>query len=106
MWKIRVQVRDQWCLMHKRGSTDCELPLQGAHIISQHHLKKRGLQAHLWDDRNGMLLCVRHHTRHDNWLERVPREQLPEGITGYCHELGITNLLDRQYPKKEEERNE
>lgn len=96
-WKVHLVVRDYDCLMAGEGA--CYGDRQGAHIISQHHLKKRHRGDRLWDLRNGMLLCERHHNRHDRHLQRVPREKLPKGISDFCEELGISYLLDKYYPK-------
>ena len=98
-WKVQLIVRDDGCIMHHGRCGNGNV--QGAHIISQQHLKRLGLSEFLWDTRNGMLLCAWHHNRHDRYLERVPRNQLPEGVEDFCEEHEIMYLLDKQYPKEE-----
>lgn len=52
----------------------------------------------LGDLRNGLCLCSYHHARHTNFVDRVPRRLLPEGVHDFAAELHIEWLLDREYP--------
>lgn len=72
--------------------------LQAAHVIA-----KRGLTgADKEDSRNGMVLCVYHHGRHDHWVERVPRALLPECAFEFVDATGLGWLLDKEYPLTKE----
>lgn len=73
--------------------------IQGHHLIEQKRLKSRGLEAHLWDVRNGMGICVYHHTRHGDYIQRIPRELLAPAAHEFAEEVGLTWLLDHLYPE-------
>lgn len=68
--------------------------LQAAHVIAKRDLMGDDKA----DARNGMVLCVYHHARHDHHVERVPRELLPAAAFAFVAESGLEWLLDREYP--------
>lgn len=73
--------------------------VEGHHVLAKRHLKKRGFTDRLWDTRNGMGLCVLHHDRHESYLQRVPYELVPAGAIEFADELGLTALLEHDYPE-------
>lgn len=68
------------------------------HVLPQQALKQEHLHAFLWDERNGIGLCDYHHTRHHNYIERVPRALVPAATTEFAYELELGWLLDAEYP--------
>lgn len=74
--------------------------LEAHHVIPKSKLKQEGFRDFriIWDERNGLCLCVFHHGRHTDWVQRVPREILPDGILEFVDELNLGWLLDREYP--------
>jgi 5-methylcytosine-specific restriction endonuclease McrA len=80
----------------------CDGPLQAAHVIPQQALKKRGLHHLLWDPANGAPLCYRHHRRHDNHTEKIPRSSLPAAALAWADTHGLTHVLERHWPVKGE----
>jgi hypothetical protein len=71
---------------------------QAHHLLPKRYLKREGLHAHLWDVRNGMALCAFHHERHENFVQRVPRQLLLPTAFEFADELGLGWLIDREYP--------
>lgn len=99
-WKQRVTMHG--CQIHD-DPAECEPPLQGAHVLPQQALKRRGLHAHLWDTRNGVGSCYRAHRRSDGALERFPREKIPPQADEFAQEHGLGWMLDNLYPRKAEQ---
>ncbi len=81
-----------------RGRSDMIRTIDGHHVIPQRHLKRAGLEEHLWDERNGLALCRWHHFQHENHRERLPRELIPDEAHDFALELGLDWLIDREYP--------
>lgn len=108
-WKLHV-VRRDGCIVHGRESailaerydpaSACELPLQGAHAVSQQHLRKRGLSHLAWHPGAGFGCCYRAHTRHDNRIQPIPFELLPQACIGFAVEHDLLHLLERYFPKE------
>lgn len=79
--------------------------VQGHHVISQQTLRKvaseRGLDvsAVLWDERNGIPVCESEHSAHTSAKKRIPRSCLPLAAFQFAAELGLTWLIERDYPK-------
>ncbi len=98
-WKARVcyQGRCQFTGWDK----PCDGPIQAAHVISKQALKRRGLQAFLWDVRNGVAACYQHHRRSDSGHARFPREMLPAAAEEFARELDLDWWLDRFYPSSD-----
>lgn len=69
--------------------------LQAAHVLPKSILSagEKG------DAYNGIVLCAFHHQRHDNWVQRVPRDLLPPGILAFAVRTGLEHRLDREYPR-------
>lgn len=82
-----------------RGVTLCSGKVRGHHIITQAALRSRGLFDRMWDRRNRMALCDRHHGRHHSGIERVPFDHVTAAAQAFAYELGLTYLLERYYPK-------
>lgn len=97
-WKIEVCAAG--CQIHDHPR-ECVGPVQGAHLISQQALKKRGLEAHLWDRRNGIAVCEKAHMRNDAAIERFPAARIPAEAWEFAAWLGLTYLLERTYGKRE-----
>lgn len=72
--------------------------IQGHHILPKNALKRRNLEEHLWDERNGVGLCEYHHGRHTNYVERMPRDLLPPVVYDFAAEIGVDYLIDYEYP--------
>lgn len=114
VWQRLVLMRDG-CFLHGKqsarnaelhafgdplaGPTECELPLQGAHLISQQALRKNALSEFAWDVRVGVGACYRAHRRHDNWVERWPYELLPARLHELAEEIGMTWWVEKHYRK-------
>ena len=81
---------------------DCEGYVEGHHILTQQQLRRRGLEGVLWDVRNGIGLCEKHHRRHHSRRAPVARNVLPECAFEFAadHQLGW--LIERYYPALEE----
>jgi len=76
----------------------CEPPLQAMHVVPKQTLKRRGLRHLLWCPENGVCGCYRIHRRHDNKIELIPRELLPERCIDFAVEHGLVDALDRHWP--------
>lgn len=70
--------------------------VQAHHVLTQQRLRNAGLDAHLWDPRNGIALCEYHHARHHNFTERVTRDMVA-GTEGFATEHGLMWMLDWDY---------
>lgn len=85
------------------------LVIDAHHVIAKRHLRQAvaglpGLEAQrvVWDARDALGLCRFHHSRHEAWVERVPRRLLPAGAFEFAAEHGLGWLFDREYPIDEE----
>lgn len=92
-WKRSVIDRDAACVVRH----DCEGELQAHHVVTQQHLRKRGLDC-AWDRRIGVTVCERAHRRHHSARERIPYESLPAEVVGFVTELVGPDYLVRYYP--------
>lgn len=74
--------------------------IEAHHVLPKQNLKREGLRSEWWDPRNGLGLCRLHHSRHTDWVQRIPRALLPAAVHDFAasHDLGW--LLDREYPKE------
>lgn len=74
--------------------------VEGHHVIPKQALKREGHGDKLWDVRNGVGLCSLHHANHEGHVPggRLPRTLLPSSAFDFAAELGLTWLLDREYP--------
>lgn len=92
-WKRAVISRDAGCVVYH----DCEGELQAHHVVSQQHLRKRGLGDWAWDRRIGVTVCERAHRRHHSARERISVDCLPSEVVGLVHALGLDWYLERYY---------
>lgn len=69
------------------------------HVLSKDVLKRTGQAAQLWDVRNGLVLCLLHHTRQEKAFQRVPLDLLGPDTLAFADEVGLRFLLeqDRRY---------
>lgn len=81
--------------------------VEGHHILPKRDIKQWALseglttadaQKYLWDERNGLPLCVDCHQRHETAFQRVPRRLLPDSAFEFAKEMDLDYLLDRYYP--------
>ena len=96
-WKRRVCLNG--CLVH-RNRDDCEGPLQAHHVITQQALRRRGLDAYLWDTRNGFCACEGTHRRHSLAVERICYDDLPYSAFQFANEHRLAWMIDRYYPRR------
>lgn len=92
-WRRRVVDRDVTCVLWH----ECEGDLHAHHVVTQQHLRKRGLSRHAWDRRIGLTVCERGHRRHHSALERIPVDVLPAEVVGFVTDLGLGWYLERYY---------
>ena len=83
------------------GTTFCSGSLQGHHIVEKRALRRRGLDEHLWDKRNRLSICDRHHAQHTTAHTRIPYSVIPAEAHEFAAELELTYLIDRYYPREE-----
>lgn len=89
--------RDCW-LAKLLGLTDCDGPIQRAHLIPKQRLKRAGLDhAAIWDPRVWRLMCWMHHHRFDTYFVRITRIQVPAETEEYALEHGFVWSLDRDF---------
>jgi hypothetical protein len=68
------------------------------HVVPARYLRRRGLHAHLWDERNKLWLgadCC--HAPHETRVRPLPRPFVPAETEEFAQELGLTHILDRLY---------
>lgn len=92
-WKRAVVSRDAACVVYHH----CEGELQAHHVITQQHLRKRGLGNVLWDRRIGVTVCEKAHRRHTLAIERIPRDCLPVEVETFVQSLELGWMLERYY---------
>lgn len=76
--------------------------MRGHHVIAKSTLRARGLVEYLWDRRNRMALCDRHHRRHHNRREPVPVELVSNDNWEFARIVGLDYLIDRYYRKEDD----
>jgi hypothetical protein len=92
-WKRSVLDRDAGCVVWH----DCDGDLQAHHVVTQQHLRKRGLGDWAWDRRIGVTVCELAHRRHHSARERIRFEVLPSEVVVLVHALGLDWYLERYY---------
>jgi hypothetical protein len=111
----RAAFRLAVCHEHARCAvTDdgwCDGGLEAHHVVSQQAIRalatERGygpehLARLLWDTRNGLAVCGRHHARHTLARRRIPLAVLGPGHAEFACQLGLDYLIDRTYRRREE----
>lgn len=93
-WKRSVLDRDAGCVVYH----DCEGDLQAHHVVTQQHLRKRGLGDWAWDRRIGVTVCELAHRRHHSARERISFEVLPTEVVKLVTDLVGPDYLARYYP--------
>lgn len=68
--------------------------IDGHHVVPKQDLKRWGLHALLWDLRNMLPLCRYHHFRHEQAVQRVPRELLPAPAWEFADAIGARFVLE------------
>lgn len=73
-------------------------PLQAHHVVSQQHLRKRGLWRLQWDVRIGVCVCEEAHRRHTLAVERLSRDVLSPATVALIESTpALDGYLDRYY---------
>jgi hypothetical protein len=97
------------------AATYCTTPVQGHHVLPQEKIRDfvraamhtqlladdeaaAMLVRLLWDPRNGLGVCTNRHSQHTNGTKRIPRHLVPSAAWTFAAELGMTHVLERQYP--------
>jgi hypothetical protein len=86
------------CIMRFEDPTGCQGPLQLHHAIKQQTLRKHGHHDLLYDHRNLITVCERHHRRHHNRTQPIPYAALPAAAIYFAHEIALHYQLERYYP--------
>jgi hypothetical protein len=99
-WRRHFAARP--CVMYRESPCDQEGTFRnfGHHVLSQQALKRRHLHGLLFDRRNGIALCSRHHRRHEAAVERIPRDRLPPEALEFAERLGLGWWIEQRYPKR------
>lgn len=73
------------------------LRLEGHHLIPKGDLKREGKPPRVrYDLRLMLTLCRYHHTRHENFVERVPAELYPASVYEFAVEHDVLWRLERE----------
>ena len=76
-FKKAVHQADWGCVMV--GRSWCDGPLDCCHVIPKQRLRKQGYGPEvIYSVDAAFLACRRHHSRHDNYIERIPDEMIPQ----------------------------
>lgn len=92
-FKRAVLDRDAGCVVYHH----CEGEFHAHHVVTQQHLRKRGLGDWAWDRRIGVTLCERAHRRHHSGRERISIDVLPTEVVKFVESLGLDWYLERYY---------
>lgn len=95
---FKVTVCSRPCIALEIPGHVCEGPLQAMHVVPKQTLKRRNLGHLVWDPVNGVPGCYRAHRRHDNKVEQIPRELLPESAIRWAEAHGVLDALERHWP--------
>jgi hypothetical protein len=80
------------------GRDLCEGPVEGHHAILRQTLRHEGHVDHVWDRRNRVALCSRHHRRFHLGLLTINQRQLPPPVLEFAEELGLGWVIEKRYP--------
>jgi hypothetical protein len=71
--------------------------MEGHHLIAEADLRRMKFPVEVrFDPRLQLTLCVYHHTRHERWVERIPRELYPPSVFAFAAEHGLEWLLEKE----------
>jgi len=98
-FKQAVLEADGGCVMDGRrygfpvsmiaGNNRCDGPLEAAHVIRKHTLRKRGYGADvIYSVDAAFTLCRAHHELHDSYALRVPDSLIPERCRRFAVHYG------------------
>jgi hypothetical protein len=76
--------------------------VEAHHVLPARYLKRRGLHAHLWDERNRLWLgaeCCHH--GHETRVRPLPRPFLSPAAEEFAREHGLGWVLDRLYGERD-----
>jgi len=86
--------------------------VQGHHIITRERLKQKAVELDvpaerlLWDRRNRLWLCRRHHDAHHARTSPIPMTVLREHaakVFQFARELDLKPWLERRYPETDDQ---
>jgi hypothetical protein len=106
-WQERVfYASGGMCIVTGARARDVDDPrFEAHHVVPKRILRERGLQAYVWDQRNGVWLTKRSHARQESAFERLPAQRLPLAVWAFCRELDrlegtewATALVQRAHP--------
>ena len=77
------------CVMCRSQNVITQDPLDAAHIIRKHTLRKRGYGANIvYSPDAAFTLCRAHHELHDSYALRVPDSLIPERCRRFAVQYG------------------
>lgn len=103
-----------WATVTERGQAQCivcQLPhvskcagrIQAHHVVPKQRLRiELGAETPLWDIRNGVPICERHHHLVTMAMLRLPVSIIPTGVFEFAEEHGLAWSLDRDLEPQEE----
>jgi hypothetical protein len=101
-------LHDCW-LARFNASVPCDGPMDKAHLLPKQRIKRQfagsdpeTLRAVIWHRSLWVPACRRHHGDFDNYVFRITREDLPEGLEYAAHVLGLGWSLDADYGSLED----
>ena len=101
-FSLQVVGRSTRCIMAGRSRVSCAGPWDPCHIIPKRALRDRGFsEAIVYDARNGVCACRRHHGRNDEGLETFPRQLLPSSVLEFAEEVGLMWIVERDHKNDE-----
>lgn len=97
-FRLEVVGHASRCLMQGRSRVSCSGPFDPCHVIAKGSLRDRNFSEEVvYDPRNGVCACRRHHLRNDAAIERFPRWMLPSAVDAFAAEHELEWLLERMY---------
>jgi hypothetical protein len=80
----------------ERRNAGCDGPLEAAHILRKHTLRKRGYGADVvYSPASAFTLCRAHHQLHDSYALRVPDALIPERCREFVKRIEADKLYER-----------
>jgi hypothetical protein len=104
--RFREEVLSTFRCFLKGVDGNCEGPSDAHHVIRAQLLRTHALTltneekiALVWDPRNGVAVCRRHHDLIHGLNPRgVFREEVPESVERFARDNGLEHILDRECP--------